>query len=117
MRRVAAIQKYKNARIAIRVVKSDACLAGHAVGDEIYFDSMGRLLPGQDKPVCSRLIHRSWYRLVLLLDRMADDSGDFIGDGGFAGEVPDVKIGCFSAEFPYGDCGQVLLAVSVEDAG
>ena len=95
-------------------MKSDACLAGHALGDTVYFDSMGRLLPGQDKPICSRLLHRAWFRLIMLLDRMADDSQDFIGDGSFIGEVPDVKLGCYSAEFPYGDCGSVLLAVAVD---
>ena len=67
-----------------------------------------------DKPVCIRLLNRIWYRLIMILDRMADDSGDAIGAGLFQGEVIEVRMNCFGAPFPYGDCGQVLMEFSVE---
>lgn len=114
MKRLAGIAKFEKARIAVRIVESKACLAGHRVGETIYFDSMGRLLPGQDRAVCTRLIHRAWYRLIMVMDRMADADADYIGDGRFAGEVPDVKIGCYSAELPFGDCGRVVMEVAVD---
>lgn len=113
--KILGIEKYRNARIVATVVSSEACIAGHGVGDTISFDSMGRLVSSsEDKPVCIRLLNRAWYRLIMILDRMADDSGDAIGDGRFQGEVIEVRMNCFGAPFPYGDCGQVLLEFSVE---
>lgn len=113
--RVLGIEKYRGARIAATIVDSEACIAGHAKGDRIVFDSMGRLVSSTgDKPVCIRLLNRAWYRLIMILDRMADDSGDAIGDGLFQGEVIEVRTSCFGAPFPYGDCGQVLMEFSVE---
>jgi uncharacterized repeat protein (TIGR04076 family) len=116
MRRIAGMERFKNTRIAVEVVKSDACLAGHGIGDKIYFDSMGRLLTDNlNKPVCSRLLNKIWYRLVIILDRMTDDNGNSLGDGTFSGEVPEVRMSCYGAEFPYGDCGHILMAVATEE--
>jgi len=113
--KILAIEKYRDARIVTRVVTSEACIAGHGVGETISFDSMGRLLTAaDDKPVCIRLLNRVWYRLIMILDRMADDSEDAIGEGDFKGEVIDVRMNCYGAPFPYGDCGQVLMEFSVE---
>ena len=113
--KILAIEKYRNARIVARIVTSEACIAGHGVGDTITFDSMGRLLSASDdKPVCIRLLNRIWYRLIMILDRMAEDTKDAIGTGDFAGEVIDVRMNCYGAPFPYGDCGQVLMECSVE---
>jgi hypothetical protein len=118
MRRIAGIERLKDARIVVEVVKSDACIAGHGVGERIFFDAMGRLLIDQaDKPICSRLINKIWYRLVILLDRIADDTGNALGDGTFRGEVPEVRMSCYGAAFPFGDCGQILMAVSMEGLG
>ena len=116
--KILGIEKYRDARIVARIVASEACIAGHGVGDTIAFDSMGRLLTeAGDKPVCIRLLNRIWYRLIMILDRMADDSGNAIGKGNFAGEVIDVRMNCYGAPFPYGDCGQVLMEFSVEGLG
>ena len=113
--KILAIEKYRNARIVTRIVSSEACIAGHGVGDRITFDSMGRLLTASgDKPVCIRLLNRIWYRLIMILDRMADDTGNGVGKGDFTGEVIDVRMNCYGAPFPYGDCGQVLMEFSVE---
>ena len=113
--KILGIEKHRDARIVARIVASEACIAGHGVGDTIAFDSMGRLLTeAGDKPVCIRLLNRIWYRLIMILDRMADDTEGAIGSGDFAGEVIDVRMNCFGAPFPYGDCGQVLMEFSVE---
>ena len=50
----------------------------------------------------------------MIMDRIADDSGDFIEDGKFIGDVIEVKMSCYGADFPYGDCGRVLMGVSME---
>ncbi len=113
--KILGIEKYRDARIVTTIVASEACIAGHQVGDRILFDSAGRLLVEEaDKPVCIRMLNRIWYRLVMILDRMADDRSAGIGNGDFAGEVIDVRMNCFGAPFPYGDCGQVLMEFSVE---
>jgi hypothetical protein len=115
--KVLGIEKYRDARIVATIVASDACIAGHAVGDTIAFDSMGRLVAAtDDKPVCIRLLNRIWYRLIMILDRMGDDTGETVGDGSFQGEVIEVRMNCFGAPFPYGDCGQVLMEFSVQEA-
>jgi len=113
--KILAIEKYRKARIVARIVAPEACIAGHGVGDTIAFDSMGRLLAAAGgKPVCIRLLNRIWYRLIMILDRMADDAENTIGRGDFTGEVIDVRMNCYGAPFPYGDCGQVLMEFSVE---
>ena len=113
--KILGIERYREARIVATVVASEGCIAGHAAGDRISFDSMGRLVTATgDKPICIRLLNRVWYRLIMILDRMADDSGDVIGAGLFQGEVIEVRMNCFGAPFPYGDCGQVLMEFSVE---
>jgi hypothetical protein len=113
--KIIGIEKYKNSRMVFMVINSDACIAGHKLGDKIYFDSMGRLLVSEgDKPVCARLINKIWYRLIMLMDRMADASQDDIGNGNFSGQLIDVAIACYGAVFPSGDCGQVIVSASME---
>jgi hypothetical protein len=113
--KILGIEKYREARIVATIVASEACIAGHAVGDTLAFDAMGRLVKATgDKPVCIRLLSRIWYRLIMILDRMADDGENAIGDGTFRGEVIEVRMNCYGAPFPYGDCGQVLMEFSVE---
>lgn len=113
--KVLGIERYRNARIVATIVASEACIAGHQVGDTILFDSAGRLLVEEaDKPVCIRLLNRIWYRLIMILDRMADGTGNPVGDGSFQGEVIEVRMNCYGAPFPYGDCGQVLMEFSVQ---
>jgi len=110
--KILGIEKFKDVRIVVEIVESKACIAGHAVGDRIYFDSMGRLLVDKaDKPICSRLLNKIWYRLIMIMDRIADDTGDYIRDGDFTGDIIDVRMSCYGADFPYGDCGQVLMKV------
>jgi hypothetical protein len=113
--KVLGIETYRNTRIVATIVASEACIAGHKEGDRIVFDSAGRLLvEDADKPVCIRLLNRIWYRLIMILDRMADETGDAVGDGRFQGEVIDVRMNCFGAPFPLGDCGQVLMDFTVQ---
>jgi len=113
--KILGIEDCREARIEATIVASEGCIAGHAVGDTVTFDSMGRLAAATgNKPVCIRLLNRVWYRLIMILDRMADDSGDSIGEGLFEGEIIEVRMNCFGAPFPHGDCGQVLMEFSVE---
>jgi len=115
VRRINGIERYKDTRIVVEVINSDACIAGHGVGERIYFDSMGRLLTDKsDKPICSRLLNKIWYRLVILLDRIAEEGGSSLGDGTFRGDVPEVRMSCYGAPFPFGDCGQILMGISME---
>lgn len=113
--RLLGIERYKDARIVVEIEDSQACLAGHQKRDKIEFDAKGCLMvTGEAKPICARLINKIWYRLIMVLDRMADDSQDFIGDGQFTGELPEVRMTCYGADFPQGDCGQVVMSVSVK---
>jgi uncharacterized repeat protein (TIGR04076 family) len=115
IKRISGIDRYKDALIVVEVVKSDACIAGHGVGERIYFDAMGRLLTDKsDKPICIRLLNKIWYRLVILLDRIADESDTSLADGTFRGELPEVRMSCYGASFPFGDCGQILMSISME---
>jgi hypothetical protein len=115
VKKILGIEKFKDAEIVGEIIKSNACIAGHAVGDKVYFDSMGRLLVDKaDKPICNRLLNKIWYRLIKITDRFADDSGDYIGDGNFPEDIIGIKMSCFGADFPYGDCGQILMEVSVK---
>ncbi len=113
--KILGIEKYRDARIVATIAASEACIAGHQVGDRIVFDSAGRLRVEEvGKPVCARLLNRAWYRLIMILDRMAEETEGALGDGTFEGEVIDVRMNCFGAPFPYGDCGQALMEFSVE---
>jgi hypothetical protein len=114
-KRIRGIEKYKDVQIIAEIIESNSCIAGHKVGDRIFFDSMGRLLWNEEKnPICIRLLNRVWYRLIMITDRFSDDEEDFIGDGLFLGESIACRISCYGAVFPYGDCGQVLMKVFVE---
>ncbi len=113
--RLLGMEKYSRMRIVVEIEESTACLAGHAVGDRIYFNSGGFLLTDNlDKPVCARLLNKIWYRLIMIMDRIADRTDDYIGDGLFEGDILQVRMTCYGADFPYGDCGQVLMKVFME---
>jgi len=115
VRKISGIEKLKNVRIVVEIVDSTACIAGHSAGEKIYFDSMGRLLSDElDKPVCVRLINKIWNRLVMLMDRIAEESDEAIGDETFPGEIVEAGITCYGADFPYGDCGQILMKSYIE---
>lgn len=114
--KLLGIDKYKDKRIVVEIGESTACLAGHAVGDRLYFNSAGFLMVDELKqPVCARLLNKIWYRLIMFMDRMSDKTADYIGDGRFEGDIVEVRTSCYGADFPYGDCGQVLMKVSVEE--
>jgi len=115
IKKISGIEKFKSSRIAVEIVNSEACIAGHGVGEKFYFDSMGRLLVDDaNKPICSRLLNNIWYRVIMLMDRIADDTTDYIEDGKFPGEIIDIKMACYGADFPYGDCGRVFMKVFIE---
>ena len=114
--KLLGINKYRNRRIVVEIEESTACLAGHTAGDRFYFNSAGFLMVDELKqPICVRLLNKIWYRLIMLMDRMADGTADYIGDGEFEGNIVDVRSSCYGADFPYGECGQVLMKVSVEE--
>jgi hypothetical protein len=113
--KVLGIEKYRDYTIIAEIVESTACIAGHRRGDRFCFDSKGCLLTERTKgPVCARLLNKIWYRLIMIMDRMSDGTADHIGRGTFEGELPEVQMTCYGADFPYGDCGQVLMKVTVE---
>ncbi|MBN2283241.1 MAG: hypothetical protein JXO48_05060 [Deltaproteobacteria bacterium] len=113
--KLLGIDRYKDRRIVVEIEESMACLAGHTAGDRLYFNSAGFLMVDElKKPVCARLLNKIWYRLIMIMDRIADGTADYIGDGRFEDEILEVRMTCYGADFPYGDCGQVTMKVSVE---
>ena len=114
VRRLRAIKKFHNHRIVVRVVSSDACIAGHKKGDEFLIDAMGKVLPLENgNGICLMALNKVLYRVIVALERMAgsiEDQGE-IDSGWYA-----FPISCFGAGLPLGPCGQIMMIVEVRKA-
>jgi uncharacterized repeat protein (TIGR04076 family) len=107
--RLRGLEEFKDYRIAIRVVESQACPAGHAVGDEFILNPMGCVvLSENDKDICIMALNRAWYRVMLLLERMAEGTG---GDVSLNGDLLDIPISCYGGAWPLGACGRIMMKV------
>ena len=105
--RLRALEKFRDYRIIIRVVSSDACLAGHAQGDEFVIDPMGRIMPdGNGKGICLMAMNKPLYRVIVALERMA---GSAEGDVDINSPWFDSHISCYGAGLPLGACGQIMM--------
>ena len=114
VKRLLAIEKFQNYHIVVSVVKSKACIAGHKEGDEFLMDSMGRVLPTEDKKgICIMALNKIWYRILLIFDRMAENND---GKPDFTGTLFDLPMNCYGAGLPAGACGEILMKVSVRES-
>ncbi len=111
VKRLQAIEKFRDHRIVIRVIASSACLAGHREGDEFLIDPIGVVGPPADgKGVCIMALHKAWWRVLLMLERMAAAEGD---EEKFASKIFDLPMNCYGAGLPLGPCGEILMRVEV----
>jgi uncharacterized repeat protein (TIGR04076 family) len=111
VRRLEAIEKFKDYRIIIRVVKAEACIAGHQEGDEFVVDARGVLEPRSDgQGICMMALHKIWGRVMLMLERMIEAEGK---EDDFTGSIFNLPMNCFGAGLPLGSCGEILMRVEV----
>jgi uncharacterized repeat protein (TIGR04076 family) len=107
--RLRALEKFKDYRIVIRVVESEACIAGHASGDQFILDPTGRVvLAENEKDICIMALNKAWFRVMLMLERMAEGSG---GEAELTGPLFDIPVTCYGGAFPLGPCGKILMKV------
>ncbi len=109
--RLRAIEKFKDYRIVVRVMSSDACIAGHKEGEEFLIDPMGRILPAENgNGICLMALNKVWYRVIVALERMAGAVQD-------EGDINSIwyhsHISCFGAGLPLGACGQIMMALEL----
>ncbi len=112
-RRLRAMERFEGRRIVIRVVESLACPAGHAAGEEIFLDCAGRVLRDETgRDVCIMALHKAWFRVMLLLERMAQGA-ESEEEPDLTGPLFDIPISCFGGAWPLGACGRILMRVEV----
>jgi len=113
VKRLHAVEKFRDHRIVVRVVSANACIAGHKKGDEFLIDSMGVVLQNKDeKGICIMALTKIWWRVMLMLERMAAAEE---GRGGFKGKIFDLPMNCYGAGLPLGACGEILMTVEVRE--
>jgi uncharacterized repeat protein (TIGR04076 family) len=110
VKRLHAVERYRDYRIVVKVVSSEACIAGHKEGDEFLIDSMGKVLHGEGGDgICIMALTKIWWRVMLMLERMADD-------GEFSSKLFDLPMNCYGAGLPLGACGEIMMTVEVRKA-
>lgn len=108
-RRMMAMEEFKDLRVVLRVVEAVGCPAGHAVGDEIVLDAVGRVLRQETgKDACIMALHKAWFRVMLLLERITQGVG---GIPELSGTLFDIPISCYGDAWPLGACGRILMRV------
>lgn len=109
--RLRAMERFRDLRVVLRVVEAVGCPAGHAVGDEVVLDSVGRVLRGETgKDPCIMALHKAWFRVMLLLERMAQGVEE---EPEFSGTLFDIPISCYGDAWPRGACGRILMRAEV----
>ncbi len=112
VRRMRSIEMFQDRRIVVKVVSSQACLAGHREGDEFLLDVVGRVLPeSAGKGVCIMALTKIWWRVMLMLERMAAAAdGEEVS---FRSPLFDLPMNCYGAGLPLGACGEILMVVEL----
>jgi uncharacterized repeat protein (TIGR04076 family) len=113
VKRLRAAEEYREHHILIKVVSSRACIAGHKAGDEFLIDSLGRVqAPADGQGICLMALHKIWWRVLLILERMAaaGESG-----GNFESTIFELAMNCYGAGLPLGACGEILMKVEVRE--
>jgi uncharacterized repeat protein (TIGR04076 family) len=115
VRRLRAVDKFRSHRIVIRVVSSQACIAGHKEGDEFLVDAMGKVLAGRDGGgICLMALTKIWWRVMLMLERIAAHAAsEGEGEGSFKSKIFDLPMNCYGAGLPLGACGEILMTVEL----
>lgn len=103
VQRLQSIERYDDYRIVIKVVSSEACIAGHKEGDEFFLDCTGRVFPGENG-ICIMALAKIWWRVMLMMERMA-------ADGSFEGKLFDLPMNCYGAGLIPGACGEIMMTV------
>jgi len=110
-RRLRSIEMFKDHHIVIKVVSSEACIAGHKEGDEFHLDALGRVLQQEgSEGICIMALTKIWWRVMLVLERMAA-AGE--GGGDFESKLFDLPMNCYGAGLPLGACGEIMMTVEV----
>lgn len=110
-RRLRAAEKYRHHRIVVSVTSARACPAGHREGDEFQIDTLGRVqAPPDGHGVCIMALHKIWWRVMLVLERMAAAGAR---ENDFQSPLFDLVMSCYGAGLPLGACGQILMRVEV----
>jgi len=109
--RLAAMEKFADHRIIVKIVSASACIAGHQVGDEFVIDARGVLearTGGQG--FCMMALHKIWGRVMLMLERMVEAEGR---EDDFTGTIFNLPMNCYGAGLPLGACGEIKMVVEV----
>ena len=110
VRRLRSIEKFKDHHIVIKVVSSEACIAGHKEGDEFHLDAFGRVLqPEGGEGICIMALNKIWWRVMLMMERMAEG-------GELESKLFDLPMNCYGAGLPLGACGEIMMKVEVRKA-
>lgn len=113
VKRLRALETYRDHRIIIKVVSSEACIAGHKEGDEFVLDATARVQPPADgQGICILALHKIWPRVMLILERMAGASD---GAASFTSPVFELAMSCYGAGLPLGPCGEIQMKVEVRE--
>ena len=111
VKRLHAIEKFRDYRIVVKVVSSSACMAGHREGDAYLIDAVGVVQPPADgKGICIMALHKIWWRVLLMLERMNAAEGAEIK---FESKIFDLPMNCYGAGLPLGACGEILMQVGI----
>ncbi len=109
VKRLYAAEKFRNHRIIVKIISSNACIAGHKKGDEFLIDSIGVVLPSEDgQGICIMALNKIWWRVMLMLERMADG-------GELKSKLFDLPMNCYGAGLPLGACGEILMTIEVRE--
>ncbi|MDI7251517.1 hypothetical protein [Candidatus Solincola sp.] len=109
--RLRAMERFRDLRVVLRVVEAVGCPAGHVSGDEVVLDSVGRVLRRETgKDPCIMALHKAWFRVMLLLERMAQGVEE---EPEFSGTLFDIPISCYGDAWPRGACGRILMRAEV----
>jgi len=112
-RRVRGAERFRDYRIVLEVVESEACICGHSKGETFQLDSLGRLLSGANqKPVCILALARAWYRVLIILEQMARQADEKEPD--FSGALLNLPISCVGGGLALGPCGRILMTARAQ---
>jgi|GEM_PF-965935 len=117
VKRLRALERFRDHRIVIEVVKSRGCIAGHKEGDKFVLDCMGRVLPGENggPGPCIMALVKAWPRQVItILERMAEDP-EHVND--YTWVITQMPMSCYGGGLALGACGEIHMAVSLRAPG
>jgi len=113
VKRLQAAEKFFDHYIIVKIISSNACIAGHKKGDEFLIDPIGLVQPLEDgRGICIMALSKIWWRVMLMLERMAD-AGERAGE--LKSSLFDLPMNCYGAGLPLGACGEILMTVEIRE--